>query len=163
MANSCHTVNNWCYNCTKQSFNGIIRNSKFYCSEICYDRANYYQSSQNAHLGSAHKKVHFGGASYYHPHSTASSYLPTVPIIEKQCNYCFDKFDIKCNRGIDYGPMWFCCQHHLNLANPRPKVMMATVPTPMPALIHVAPQVLPHVMGQRIIGPFIGGPFIRPF
>jgi hypothetical protein len=55
--------------------------------------------------------------------------------------------------------MWFCCQYHLNLANPRPKAVMAS-PAFFPSPIHIAPQVLPHVMRLHIGGPFIGGPFI---
>jgi hypothetical protein len=153
MASSCHIVNNWCCNCTKQSSNGIIRNSKFYCSENCYDRAQQVHKKEKT--DHHHHKVHFGGISY--APSSISTYRPPTPRIEKQCNFCFDKFDIN-TRGIDYGPMWFCCQHHLNLANPRPKVMAS--PAYLPSPIHIAPQVLPHVMMQRMGGPFIGGPFI---
>ena len=174
MASSCHIDNNWCYNCTKQSRNGIIRNTKFYCSENCYDKARHHENhshhGNHGHHGnhrphSHHhdKKVHFGGVSYA-PSSAIATYRPPTPRIEKQCNYCFDKYDITQAQGIEHGPLWFCCQHHLNLANPRPKVMMAPAPAFLHGPIHIAPQVLPHVMGQRMIGPFIGGPFLSgPF
>jgi len=163
MANSCHTDNNWCYNCTKHFSNGIIRNSKVYCSESCYDRA--------------HKNVNFVGVSYapttkiIRPSSLPQPVM--VQRIEKQCNYCFDTFDRNRNPGLEYGTMWFCCQHHLNLANPRPKVMVAPMGHHiMP--IHIAPQVLPHFApqvlahfvhrnGPLISGPLISGPFIGPF
>jgi hypothetical protein len=152
MANSCHTDNNWCYNCTKHFSNGIIRNSKVYCSESCYDWV--------------HKKAHFTPTMDTVPTTkfirpSSKSYRAMVQRIEKQCNYCFDTFDKNTTQGIDYGPMWFCCQHHLNLANPRPKVMMA--PAVPIGHYHITPQALPHFMGQRIIGPFVGGQFIGPF
>ena len=166
MANSCHNDNNWCSNCTRQSFNGIIRNSRFYCSESCSDRA--------------HKKVHFGGVDHRYI-SSGSSHTPSginsrispriSPRIEKQCNYCFDTFDMAHNRGIEYGPMWFCCQYHLNLANPRPKVMTAPIgghmvigqPMIVPPMIGPpmigAPFIGPQIIGRHVIGPFIGHPF----
>ena len=182
---SYHTDNNWCYNCTKQSSNGFIRNTKFYCSDYCYDnsqkrahhhhhQAHHHQHHQKHHHHQDHHQHHRQDHHHQHHHhhgsnsnfgGAMSTYRPPAPRIEKQCNYCFDKFDMMHHRGIDHGPLWFCCQQHLNLANPRPKVMM--VPGPAQAFlhgpIHIAPQVMPHLMGARIIGPFAGAPFLSPF
>ncbi len=126
MASGYQAVNN-CNYCKCQLSNGIIRDCKFYCSDKCYNNT---------------KKVHF---------IQKPIYQPPTPVIEKQCNYCFSIFDRNTIAGIEYGPMWFCCQEHLNLANPRPKVMVAP---------HIVPHIVPHIIGPRIIGPRIIGPRI---
>jgi hypothetical protein len=160
MASSRYTVDNWCYNCTKQSLNGIIRNSKFFCSEDCHQRAFKKPHHKDPHKDHHHHK------DPHHYHHKAPYHNPPVhapmPKIEKQCNYCFEKFEHHSTRGIDYGPMWFCCQYHLNLANPRPKAVMEPFPGHFPMPIHVAPQVLPHFMGRQMIMPF-GHPFSNVF
>ncbi len=159
MANSCHNVNNWCYNCTQGSSNGIIRNSKFYCSQRCYDRV--------------HKKVHFGGVEYRsastimsESHSTPHVRIVPPSRIEKKCNYCFDTFDISRNSGIDYGPMWFCCQYHLNLANPRPKTIFSpieghmVVGAPISGALFGGRMFVRAPLSGPLIGSLIDGPLI---
>lgn len=86
----------------------------------------------------------------------------------RQCNYCFDRFDTCRTRGIEYGPMWFCSHNHFTLANPRPKAVIPVVPHMVPLVAPlIAPQVLhhlPHMQGVHFIGgPHIMGPFFRPF
>lgn len=114
-----------CMNCCIMSKDGIIKQSQFFCSKDCYDKKQQALSVP--------KHVHF--------------VTSTSPGIIKKCNYCFDDYDININNGISYGPMWFCCQHHLTLANPRPKA----VPMQGGLIMHGGP----IFMGQ-------GGPF-SPF
>ncbi len=71
--------------------------------------------------------------------TTCYSNAYSIKTIIKTCNYCFDKFDININRGIDYKTLWFCCDAHLQLANPRPKVMVGGV---WPPIIHHTPVIV---------------------
>ncbi len=172
MANSCHTANNVCNWCKNQNLNGIIRDCKFYCSDSCYsnsqksvhfggieyrdapDTISWRPSSSHSH--SHHSRSHHSHSHHSHSHHSRSHHSHHSSKNNKQCNYCFVIFDRNDNPGIKYENMWFCSQNHLNLANPRPKIMMA------PAFpLHIAPQVMPHLvaMGHR----FVGGPFIGPF
>ncbi len=128
MANSYHTFNN-CNKCNQRIYNGVLRDGNLYCSDNCY------------------KKVHFGSVNI-------TAYVPN----NKQCNYCFDTFDNNRINGIEYGPMWFCCQHHLNLANPRPKVMMVQRPILGPT--HNVPLIGGTLFVPRIgYHPYFIGPF----
>jgi hypothetical protein len=126
--------------------------SSYHSSHHPSNHSSYHSSHHPSNHSSHHSSRH------YHSHSRQShSHSHHHGRDEKQCNYCFVKFDRFDNPGIKYGPMWFCSQNHLNLANPRPKAMMVPAPV-MP--IHVAPQVLPHFAPRIIGGPIIGGPII---
>ena len=107
---SSYCADNICLTCSRKSSNGIIRESMFFCSTNCYDIQT-------------HAKFDIKSSSSFHSHI----YSHHKPII-KQCNYCFDNFDTNMHSGIPYGRMWFCSQHHLNLANPRPKHVIVGAP-----------------------------------
>ena len=72
----------------------------------------------------------------------------------RSCNYCFVEFDTNIHMGVPYEPMWFCCPEHLELANPRPKIVLAPVP---------APFIGPHIIRPTLVpGPFVGHHIIHP-
>ncbi len=158
MASGRHTVNNnFCNQCLVKISNGIIRDGNIYCSDNCYKQwFEYCEPTHNVHVGSNNRRI-----------SSMPTPTPSPParkIVEKQCNYCFETFDMSNRCGIPYGPMWFCCQQHLNLANPRPKVQV--VSGPIIGVPHVVgPHIVgvPHVVGPHIIGvPRVAGPFFGP-
>ena len=118
---SVHYAANICTQCKYPNPNGIIRSSKFYCSEKCFTQSR-------------------------RPSCQIKTCL-------KNCNYCFESHDIYINPGVNYGKLWFCCQHHLNLANPRPKVIVEPL-IGLPIGHHIVPN--PYIVGHPFIGPFIG-------
>ncbi len=85
-----------CKYCNINIKNGIVRDSKIFCNDTCF--RNY---------------------SVCYRLTLIPKYVP----IPKKCNYCLYEFDASIKPGINYKTLWFCCQDHLNLANPRPKVM----------------------------------------
>ena len=151
---SSNTADNICVNCSSRSSNGLIRQSMFFCCSDCYDaqtHVNFDKYKKNVRFD-----IKSSGSSHLHVHShhggNRMHLTPYKPII-KQCNYCFDRFDTNMHPGTPYGRMWFCSQHHLNLANPRPKHVIVSAPS--------GPIIMgghgPFIMGgPRIIGPFMG-------
>ncbi len=93
--------------------------------------------------------------------------VPTYLPKEKSCNYCFNAFDVNIKPGISYGNMWFCCQEHLDLANPRTKIVVGGpfmhhvplmhhgLPMHHGQMIMITPQMAVHPMYQ--MHPFARG------
>jgi hypothetical protein len=110
------TIINKCKYCKSNNNNGIIRNSNFFCDEGCYNK--------------------FLGLTFIEK--------PTPKHMIKKCDYCLYGFDTSRIIGVNYKTLWFCCDEHLNLANPRPKVM-----------VHMGhPFISPHLM-PSIVPPMV--------
>ena len=161
MASNYNAGNN-CLNCSRKSSNGIIRDSMFYCSSDCYEKQKRVRFGK-IHIVDEPHPTHTMSLNVYRP-SSRMQLNPIPRPINKHCNYCFDQYDINIHHGIHYGRLWFCCQDHLNLANPRPKhVMVGPAMVPhigpfiAPAMVHSSP----IIMGPGLIGPFMG-PFVGP-
>jgi hypothetical protein len=188
-----YKVDNICLNCSRKSSNGIICDSMFFCSSDCYEKQKrvrfgkvhfvdyeHHSDSVSMRPSSASRRP----SNTYSNSSPRSLHVyqqnprmllnPTPTPINKQCNYCFTQYDINLHAGIPYGRMWFCCQDHLNLANPRPKHVMVPSIGPFGHPIQLAGPIIGHpgqiIMGRSgiigpVIGPFMGpvmGPFIGP-
>ncbi len=152
MASASYAANK-CSNCSRKVSDGIIRSSKFYCNTSCYD---------------AVKKVHFSAS--VRPSSIVIAPPPVVskvvrpssiviappPVVIKKCNYCFDTFDKHACPGIDYGRLWFCSNHHFQLANPRPVGGHIMVP----GMGHTMGHNMGHTMGHLVP---VATPFFRRF
>jgi hypothetical protein len=115
-----------CKYCKINIKDGIICNSNIYCNEICYKAA-------------------------FRP-----TLIPKTICVPKTCNYCLTSFDTSIRDGINYKTLWFCCEDHLILANPRPKIMVGMgYPVAIPYNMLIAygmapPMVLHH---GHYIGP----------
>jgi hypothetical protein len=91
--------NNMCFTCKKCVFDGIIRNSHFYCSISCYNLTitGGWQLMQSQ----------------------------PIPIpIQKKCDYCSSIINTNINTGIQHGPNWYCSHNHFNLANRQPRIII---------------------------------------
>lgn len=187
-----YKVDNICLNCSRKSSNGVICDSMFFCSSECYDKqkrvrfgkvhiveyerpSNY--SSHSGHSGHSRRPSSTSNTSsnsmslHVYQQNPRMQLNPTPTPINKQCNYCFTQYDINLHAGIPYGRMWFCCQDHLNLANPRPKHVMVPSIGPFGHPIQLVGPIIGHpgqiIMGRSgIMGPVMGpvmGPFMGPF
>ena len=119
MASASYAANK-CSNCSRKVSDGIVRSSKFYCNTACYDAVKKVRFSEGVRPSSivvapVPRVVISAGV---RPSSIAVA--PLSPVVIKKCNYCFDTFEKHACTGIDYGRLWFCSNHHLQLANPRP-------------------------------------------
>lgn len=167
MACSSHTVNK-CNSCNNCISDGIIRDGILYCSEPCY-----YKKHPSHH---------------HSPIFPTPKVKPVVKPVVKyirddiKCNYCLETFDKNTVSGITHGAFWFCCQHHLTLANPRQKTVimgpamgpyvglirpvigpvMGPVMGPyvVPAMGHVMRPVVGHVIRPGLYGGHLMGPFV---
>ena len=188
-----YMVDNICLNCSRKSSNGVICDSMFFCSSDCYEKqkrvrfgkvhiVDYERPSDSASMrpSSASRRPSSTSNTYSNSNSMSLHVYqqnprmqlnPTPTPINKQCNYCFTQYDINLHAGIPYGRLWFCCQDHLNLANPRPKHVMVPSIGPFGHPIQLAGSMIGHpgqiIMGRSgIIGPFMGpvmGPVMGPF
>lgn len=179
-----YKVDNICLNCSRKSSNGILRDSMFFCSSDCYEKqkrvrfgkVHIVEYDRPSSITSSHSRRPSSTSMISNVHIPRMQLNPTPTPIVKQCNYCFTQYDINLHAGIPYGRMWFCCQDHLNLANPRPKhhVMVPHVgqvvhPIPLngPIIGHPGQIIMgrPGLMGP-VMGPFMGpvmGPVMGPF
>ena len=97
---------------------GIMRDGKTFCNNGCFSR-------------------------YGRP-----SLLPKYVPKPRGCNYCFVEYDTNMHAGVPFKTLWFCCPEHLELANPRPKLMA----------VGGYPAVVPHVIGHPLVPPHMGLP-----
>ena len=114
------TRTNKCKYCSLTIKNGIIRDSNIFCNEEC-------------------NKLYYAA---YRP------MLIPKPVRIIKCNYCLIDFDASIRTGINYNILWFCCEEHLNLANPRPKV----------SYYPIAPHIMPPMVLHR--NPYMGHIFV---
>jgi hypothetical protein len=140
MASASYAANK-CSNCSRKVSDGIVRNSKFYCNTSCYDAVKQNRFSEGIR-----------------PSSIVVAPLP--PVVIKKCSYCFETFEKHACPGVYHDRLWFCSNHHLQLANPRPSMKQVIV-GPM-----MGPAIMGPPMGHlRIIGGPGGplGPVMGPF
>jgi hypothetical protein len=156
MASASYAANK-CSNCSRKVSDGIVRKSKFYCNNACYDAVKKVHFSDGVRPSSivvapSPRAVISKGI---RPSSIVVAPLP--PVVIKTCNYCFDTFEKHACPGIDYGRLWFCSQYHLQLANPRPasgQIANGMGHIMAPGMGHIMAPGMVHLM--PVANPFFG-------